>query len=56
MRIYYKEQYDKLFLSRINAVTYGTNGVEFHPISKAFSDAKKAGEEEVKNYIPYTWN
>ena len=56
MYVYHKETLDKIELARHYSVDYSAAGIEFHPISKAFTEAKREGQEEVKNYIPYMWN
>ncbi len=55
MKMYNKEEYDRQLLAKFNSISYNPEGVIFHPISKAFTEAKEAGQEEVKNYIPYNW-
>ena len=54
--IYYREVFDKIGFEHFYAIEYSLKGVELHPISKAFTEAKKAGVEEVKNHIPYLWH
>ena len=56
MYYYYPEVDRKLDMIKFYSVDYSTAGVEFHPISKAFTTAKKEGLEEVKNFVPYMWN
>ena len=55
MRTYNKEEYDRTMLAKFNAISHNKEGIIFHPISKAFSEAKAAGQEEVKDFIPYSW-
>ncbi|CAI2382735.1 unnamed protein product [Moneuplotes crassus] len=55
MKLYNREEYDRQLLAKFNTVSYHPEGVTLHPISKAFTEAKEAGQEEVKNYIPYNW-
>ena len=56
MYYYYPEIDKKLDTIKFYSVDYTAAGVEFHPISKAFTTAKKEGQEEVKNFVPYLWN
>ena len=55
MKVYNKEEYDRQLLAKFNSISYTAEGVKFHPISRAFTEAQAAGQEEVKNYIPYNW-
>ena len=51
-RYYSRETQDKTLLASCASVNYDVDGVSFHPIGKAFTEAKNAGQEEVKDFYP----
>lgn len=57
-RYYSRETQDKTFLSTSASVNYDVDGITYHPIGRAFTEAKAAGQLEGKNmnFIPYNWN